>query len=271
MTYAISTEPLVDIGVNLAHDSFDADRDQVIHRALVHGVSQMVITGSTEVSSEKAAELARQSEHSLYSTAGVHPHHAADFNVQTISVLKDLLSYPQVVAVGETGLDYFRHYSTPKEQERSFEAHLELAIELQMPLFLHCREAHQRFIDILKSAVDIMPPAVLHCFTGSQAELKQCLELDLYIGITGWICDERRGTHLLDFIGDIPEDRLMVETDAPYILPRDLHPKPKERRNEPMYLAHVVDRIALATGKSADTVAKQTTEVARHFFRLTAS
>ncbi|HBC57522.1 MAG TPA: hydrolase TatD [Gammaproteobacteria bacterium] len=264
----MSAEPLVDIGANLAHDSFDADREQVIHRAAAHGVAQMVITGSTEDSSEKAARLAQQSEHKLFSTAGIHPHHAVDFSVQSVSVLKDLLTLSHVVAVGETGLDFFRNYSAPSVQQKSFEAHLELAIELQAPLFLHCRDAHQRFIDILKSVVDHLPPAVLHCFTGSRSELHECLELDLHIGVTGWICDERRGTHLLEIVGEIPKDRLMVETDAPYILPRHLDPKPKDRRNEPMYLAHIVNRIAQASGQPASLVAQQTTTVARRFFNL---
>lgn len=259
---------LIDIGVNLAHDSFDHDRAEVVDRAREAGVTGMVITGSCRASSHRALELAREYSDSFAATAGVHPHHASDFSDADAGWIRALAAESRVKAVGECGLDFFRNFSPPDDQERAFHAQLELAGELQMPVFLHQRDAHERFCAILREHLSHIPRGVAHCFTGDRRELEDYLGLGLSIGITGWICDERRGAHLKSLIPDIPPDRLMLETDAPYLLPRDLKPKPRSRRNEPRYLAHVLEVVAAAAGRDPATVARQTSANARQFFDL---
>ncbi len=259
---------LVDIGVNLMHKSFQADREQVLNRATAAGVTRLIITASSERSSHEAAAFARQHPGTLYATAGVHPHDARHCTPETIPALRALAAQSEVVAIGECGLDYNRDFSPRPVQDRWFEAQVQLACELHMPLFLHERDAHQRLVSILSNYTSSLGKAVVHCFTGSAAELDTYLSMDLYIGITGWICDERRGTHLRELVRRIPLDRLMLETDAPFLTPRDMRPRPKDGRNEPAFLVHVLRAIATAVGKSPEEVAAATTETARTFFGI---
>ncbi len=259
---------LVDIGANLAHDSFDDDRDAVIQAARDAGVGAIVVTGSSVSSSGQALALARQWPGFLFSTAGVHPHHARDLDCDTIAQLREMAAAPEVVAVGECGLDYFRDFSPRDDQARALEQQLELATELQLPVFLHEREAHADFLALVSGFMARLPGAVAHCFTGSGAELERNLALGLYIGITGWICDERRGAHLKELVRGIPLDRLMIETDAPYLLPRDLEPRPASRRNEPRYLPHILNTIAASLGADPGEVARATAENSARFFGL---
>lgn len=263
---------LIDVGANLTHDSFDRDRDAVIQRARANGVSVMVVTGASETGSVEALELARTRPGVLYATAGVHPHHAKDVSAETLTVLRDCARAPETLAVGETGLDFFRDFSPRDVQERVFEEQLDLGAQLGLPVFMHLRDAHQRFLAIIKQHRDRLTRAVVHCFTGTAEELHDFLDLDLHIGITGWICDERRGHHLREFVGAIPDNRLMIESDAPYLLPRDLpedfDPQPAGRRNEPATLPHVLAAIADASGIPAARVAETTTATARAFFAI---
>jgi TatD DNase family protein len=257
---------LVDIGLNLAHDSFDHDRDRVVEAALAAGVRHMVVTGSTLESTRSAIELVRASPDRFRATAGIHPHHAREFHAGDLPALKALMLAPEVAAAGECGLDYFRNFSPHADQERVFRAQLELAAELGRPVFLHQRDAHDAFVAILREYRTRLPGGVAHCFTGDERELRDYLALDLSIGITGWICDERRGRHLRDLVRLIPADRLMLETDAPYLLPRDLQPKPQSRRNEPKYLPHVLAAVAECRGEPAEVLAEATTRNALRFF-----
>ena len=258
----------VDIGVNLAHDSFDADRDAVMHRAAQAGVVQMMVTGASEDGSRKAIELARQHPGVLFATAGVHPHHAADLTIEALPTLAEMARAPEVVAVGECGLDYFRDFSPRDLQRRAFAWQLELAAATGKPVFLHQRDAHEDFVAILREHRAAIAGGVAHCFTAGEAERDAYLELGLAIGITGWICDERRGLHLREVVRKIPADRLMLETDAPYLLPRDLKPAPKSRRNEPHHLPHVARAVASARHESLESLARSTTENTRRMFRL---
>ncbi len=260
--------PLVDIGANLTHDSFDPDRNAVIERGLAAGVGRMVVTGSSVVESGKAVALADSMPGVLFATVGIHPHHASEFAVDSAAELEALLTRNSAVAVGECGLDYFRNFSSPADQQAAFEAQLELAARLGKPVFLHQRDAHAEFMAMLRPWREQLSRGVAHCFTGGRSELHDCLDLDLHIGITGWICDERRGQHLREVVRDIPADRLLIETDAPYLLPRDLTPKPKSRRNEPAYLPHILTVIAACTEQSASQLAEQTTRNAVRFFDL---
>lgn len=259
---------LVDIGVNLAHDSFDADRDAVLSRAAEAGVGLMIVTGSSRQSSHDALELVEKVGHGLFSTAGVHPHHARDWTPEDADWVRELAARPRVVAIGECGLDFFRNFSSHEDQEAAFRTQLELAVETGLPVFLHQRDAHDAFRSVLRDYLSRLSGGVAHCFTGGSRDLEDCLDMGLYIGITGWICDERRGHHLRDLIPAIPRDRLLLESDAPYLLPRDLDPKPSSRRNEPMHVRHVAGTVARCAGKSLRQIAVETTDNARRLFGL---
>ena len=264
---------LVDIGANLTHASFQHDLPAVLARARHAGVASIIVTGTSIEGSRAAQALAGQhragEKHArLYSTAGVHPHSAAGFDVQSSAALKALLEHPEVIAIGECGLDFNRAYTPHPEQEKCFVAQLELACELGKPLFLHSRDAHPRFADILRGHRDRLRGAVAHCFTGEADELRAYLDLDLHIGITGWICDERRGRHLHALVREVPADRLMIETDAPYLTPRSMRPQPKARRNEPAFLPHVLATVAEARGEPIEDIARTTSTNARRLFHL---
>jgi len=261
-------ELLTDIGLNLTHDSFDIDRDEVIARAELAGVSRFIITGTTVTHSAHALELAQNQPGKFFSTAGIHPHYAKNFDQHSSEALRTLLQNPEVVAVGECGLDFFRDFSPRDVQESVFAAHLDLAIELDLPVFLHQREALERFIKILGPVRDQLVGGVAHCFTGDLEDLKSLLDLDLYIGITGWICDERRGAELLAAVPEVPLDRLLIETDAPYLLPRDLREKPRSRRNEPSHLPHILQRIARTRDEPVEQIAKATRENTERLFKI---
>ncbi len=229
----------------------------------------MVITGSSLASTQWAVDFSRVHPDRFRATAGMHPHHATDLDEPTLSALAELAVQPQVVAVGECGLDYFRDFSPRDAQRTAFQRQLELAARVGKPVFLHQRDAHEDFVAILRDFRARLAGGVAHCFTAGLAEAHAYLDLGLYIGITGWICDERRGHHLREVVREIPADRLLIETDAPYLLPRDLEPKPVSRRNEPMYLPHVLETIAQARGESAMQLAATTTANAVRLFNWT--
>src|SRR5882757_403869 len=259
---------LIDIGINLGHDSFNADRDAVIARAVAAGVVQMMVTGSSGSSTRQAIEMARTHPDRLFATAGVHPHYARELTDEVLADLGQLATLPQVVAVGECGLDYFRDLAPRAVQQKAFHRQLELAARVRKPVFLHQRDAHADFVAILREHRASLVGGVAHCFTGSREELQACLEMDLAIGITGWICDERRGAHLLPLMREIAAERLLLETDGPYLLPRDLPNKPPLRRNEPAYLPHIAATVARARGESLEQLAASSTAAARMLFGL---
>lgn len=263
----------IDIGINLTHDSYDADRDAVLERAVAAGVTRMLVTGASVDSTRAAIDLSRQRPGLLRATAGCHPHHAAQFDAAAEAALRELAAAPEVAAVGECGLDYHRDFSPRDRQRSAFERQLALALELRKPLFLHQRDAHPDFVALLRAALPDLPRerdgslrAVAHCFTGGREELLEYLELGLCIGITGWICDERRGLHLRELVRLVPAGRLMIETDGPYLLPRDLSPRPASRRNEPAFLPHVAQAVANARGEPLAELARHTTATAERLF-----
>jgi TatD DNase family protein len=258
---------LIDIGANLTHESFLSDLEQVLERASAREVSAIIVTGASAAGNASALELARRYPH-LHCTAGVHPHEASHYTETYGAELRRLGGERAVVAMGECGLDFYRDLSPRPVQEYCFAAQLEIACETGKPVFLHERDAHDRFVAILEPWLKRLPKVVVHCFTGTRSQLEAYLELGCYIGVTGWICDERRGRELRDFIGLVPANRLMVESDAPYLLPRTIKPAPKSRRNEPAYLPHVVETLAAAVGKSYEQVAAETTATAKEFFNI---
>ena len=235
---------MIDIGVNLTNTRFDKDRDELILRAKSTGINAMLVTGTNIKESQKALQLASQHPNYLYATAGVHPHDADHVSEHYLQEIRTLTENNAVKAIGECGLDFNRNFSAPKQQEKVFAEQVALAAELQLPLFLHQRDAFSTWFQLLFPYLTSVPAMVSHCFTGSGDELEQCLSAGMYIGITGWVCDERRGKSLQALIPSIPLNRLMIETDAPYLTPRTIRPKPKSSRNEPSYLPYVVKKLA---------------------------
>ncbi len=263
---------LVDIGVNLTGKSFKKDLPEVIERALIAGVAKIGVTGTNLQHSDEAITLCEKYPQVLFSTAGIHPHHASEWTDKTAQEIHSMAKMSCVKAIGECGLDYNRNLSSPKDQRRAFEAQLELAADLKLPVFLHQRDAHDDFIKLIKIWRSRLTGGVAHCFTGTTDEALAYLELDLHIGITGWLCDERRGSSLQQAVKKIPLDKLMIETDAPYLMPRDLPENLsktlQDRRNEPLVLPHVCDALARFKNEDPDKVATQTTQVANAFFKL---
>ena len=257
---------LVDIGANLSHESFSDDLDRVVTAALAAGVSHIIITGTDQKSNEAGLSLSQARPEIFSFTAGFHPHVAESLDEIALLSVRALANEDKCVAVGETGLDFNRNLSDPETQLKVFEEHLKLAAELGKPLFLHQRDAHPEFINLLRRYRDQIVGGVVHCFTDNQQALEDYLALDMYIGITGWVCDERRGTDLQSLVGLIPSDRLLIETDSPYLLPRTILPKPKTRRNEPKYLIEVLYTLSRCCGRPAEQLSLQTSENAKRLF-----
>ncbi|MEM1448300.1 MAG: TatD family hydrolase [Planctomycetota bacterium] len=259
---------LVDIGVNLVSRQFESDRPAVVERAREHGVERMVLTGTTLEVSRAAAALAA-ADAGAWSTAGVHPHHASEWDDATGEAIEALCARDEVVAVGECGLDFNRNYSPREDQLRAFEAQLEIASRVGLPVFVHQRDAHAELLAMLRSAwPDLARGAVVHCFTEGPDEAADYLELGCALGVTGWVCDERRGGALRDAVPAIPAERLMLETDAPYLLPRTIEPKPETRRNEPMHLPWVLREVAKLRGEEPAAVATSAWTTTNSFFGL---
>jgi len=259
---------IIDIGINLMHRSFNEDREQVMNEAMEAGVSPLIITGTSERASIQAAKYASRYPGKLYSTAGVHPHDVKSWTPETLKTLEQLAKKECVVAIGECGLDYNRDFSPRDMQRKYFEAQIELACKTGLPLFLHERDAFEDFYTILEKYKEDIKGMVVHCFTGKKHELQKYIELGCYIGITGWICDERRGRHLIDLVKMIPADKLMIETDAPFLLPRNLEDKPHDGRNEPRFLVHILDELAYHLNENMNDLAHQTYKNTKRFFQL---
>ena len=241
---------LIDIGLNLMHKSFNKDREDILANANAVGVSQFIVTGSSVESSRAAIKYINESDLTgLYSTAGVHPHDAKTCD-------------------GECGLDYNRNYSPPDVQREWFEKQVALALELDMPLFLHEREAHEDLVEILSKYPEMCSKAVVHCFTGTKEEAQDYIDLGCHIGVTGWICDERRGQSLQEAVSVIPPERLMIETDAPFLIPRDFEKKPKSNKNKPEYLPHILEVIASYKECSSEELAIDVSKTTRKFFNI---
>lgn len=234
----------VDIGINLTDKRLDIR--SVLPRALDANVTQLIITGTSIASSQHASYMAAQHPQHLFSTAGLHPHHAKDFTAQTLVELSAISKSEQVVAIGECGLDFNRNFSTPKEQIFAFEQQLDLACELGLPVFLHERDAFETQIALLRKYRDRLKGGVVHCFTGNNEQMHHYLDLDLYVGITGWVCDLKRGQALREAVKSLPLSRILLETDAPYLRPKGLanNRKVDNGNNQPSYLPFIASVVA---------------------------
>lgn len=260
--------PWFDAGVNLTHSSYQDQMEAVLDRALAAGVEKQAVIGTCVATSQQAVALAERFPEHLVATVGVHPHDAAGVAPDYIAVLRALAQHPLVKAIGECGLDFNRNYSPPDQQRRVFRDQLALAAELNMPLYLHERDAHLEQCALLTEFKNEIPKYFTHCFTGGREALENYTQLGCYIGITGWICDERRGQDLREAVTEIPKHKLLFETDAPFLLPRSLRPKPKSRTNEPSYLPHIAEVVATLTGQSVTELEQQSWRNSLEFFAM---
>lgn len=259
---------MIDIGINLIDEQFRGQESEVLQRAKDAGVQKMILTGSSIKSSEAARRMAKSHPGLLYATAGVHPHDAKSYTEATTKELEILLQHPEVIAIGECGLDFDRNFSQPEDQYFAFQEQLKLAKKIDLPLFLHERAAHKEFLSVMKEHEQLIERSVVHCFTADKTQLKAYLEAGFYIGVTGWVCDPKRGIDLREALQYMPLDRLMIETDSPYLLPKNLKPKPKSRTNEPMYLPVIGREIAALMQVEEQVFFETVQKNTENFFRI---
>jgi TatD DNase family protein len=257
---------LFDIACNFSSDRFESDLNEVIKRAKNNNVTKFLLVSASLKDAEKVNKIYQDNKDSCFLTIGAHPHHANEFNSSSPSEMKRLIEVYKPHSVGETGLDFFRNISSYEEQVFAFEEQIQIAIETNLPLFLHQRDAHDDFLKIISKYKNDILKAVVHCFTGTQEELDDYLELGFHIGLTGWICDERRNVDLRKSLKNIPLDKLMIETDCPYLIPRNLNNKPKNNRNEPAYLPHIANEIASLVNLDNDELMDITYKNSINFF-----
>ncbi|EDO40667.1 predicted protein [Nematostella vectensis] len=269
---------LVDIAVNLSNRIFSLDLDFVVDRATNAGIKKMILTGNTIRMCHNAVTLARDHPGVIFGGVGIHPHFVEkEWNDDTYEVMRGMISLPEVIAVGEVGLDFYRNYSKKEVQIEAFEKQVELACEFQKPLLAHERSSHIKFVEVLSNFSGRLPPIVIHCFTGTKAEMIAYIAMGFYIGITGYICKDTAGKNLREAIIDCPLDRILLESDAPYMIPnasglepfhKSLVQKCKTGRNEPCTLPVVASTVAKCLGVEVEEVAKATTENAHRVFNL---
>ena len=257
---------IADIACNFTSDRFDNDLDEIIDRAIVNNITKFGLICSQLSDLDKLLEIYHRYSKNMFFTIGVHPHHANEINKEYLYKLKEVINKNNPHAIGETGLDFYRNLSTYEEQIFAFEEQIKIAIDTNKPLFLHQRDSHDDFIKILRKYSSDINKSVVHCFTGTQQQLDDYLELDCYIGVTGWICDKKRNVELRKTVRNIPLSRLMIETDCPYLIPKNLPEKPKNNRNEPINLNHIVSEIAMLMGIDEETLRKDTFKNTINFF-----
>jgi len=258
---------IADIACNFTSDRFDNDLDEVINRAIVNNITKFGLICSRLSDIDKLLEIYNRYSKDMFFTIGVHPHHANEINEEYLNKLKEVINNNNPHAIGETGLDFFRNLSTYEEQIFAFEEQIKIAIDTNKPLFLHQRDSHDDFIKILRKYSSDINKSVVHCFTGTKEQLNDYLELDCYIGVTGWICDAKRNVELRKTIKNIPLERLMIETDCPYLIPKNLEEKPKNNRNEPTYLNHIANEVATLMKKDINDIREKTYKTSLSFFQ----
>ena len=258
---------IADIACNFTSERFDKDLNEVINRAIKNKITKFGLICSRLNDLDKLLKIYEQYLNNMFFTIGVHPHHANEINDDYLKKLKQAVNKNNPHAVGETGLDFFRNLSTYEEQIFAFEEQIKIAIDANKPLFLHQRDSHDDFIKILRKYSSDINKSVVHCFTGTQEQLNDYLELGCYIGVTGWICDEKRNVELRKTIKNIPIEKLMIETDCPYLIPKDLLNKPKNNRNEPVNLNHIASSIAELMDVNEESLKQITFETSLNFFK----
>lgn len=259
---------MIDIGVNFINKQFKGKQEPVIKNAKEVGVTHIIATGTSMSNSIQSIEFAKKSGGYVTTTVGVHPHNAKELKSNEYNKLKEMCLEEVVVAVGECGLDYDRNFSSKEDQIRAFKMQLDIAREIQKPLFLHEREAVEDFVKIMSEYSDLIPKSVVHCFTGDKETLQRYLDLGFMIGITGWICDDVRGGKLQEAIKTCPLDRLMIETDSPFLKPKNILPKTNSRTNEPKNLPYVARKIAELKNIEVNEVIQATKSNTECFFKI---
>jgi TatD DNase family protein len=253
---------LFDTHAHLHFPEFAGDLDAVLARARAAGVRRMVTIGTDVVTSRAAAALAA-SEPDVWAAVGIHPHEAADADEAALTEIERLASAPRVVAIGETGLDFFRDRSPREAQTRAFAAQVALARRLGKPVLVHCRDAHAETLALLAADGPLERGGIMHCFSGDVALARRCIELGLLVSLAGPVTYPKPGA-LPDVARAIPADRLVVETDCPFLPPQPYRGK----RNEPAYLAITAARVAELRGEPLADLAGRMSENARALFRL---
>ena len=258
---------LIDTHAHLDFDKFDADRSVVLERARSEGVAAILNVGVDVPSSRRAVALAEQYD-GIYAAVGMHPHDAKKLDGAALAELRDLARHPKVVAVGEIGLDFYRDLSPREVQRRAFQSQLAWAVKLGKPVIIHDRDAHQEVLEVLTgwaaglgSSALVGRPGVLHTFSGDLAMAEKAMELGFYLSISGPVTYQNAG-RLSGIVQALPLDRLLVETDCPFLAP---HPY-RGQRNEPAYVRLVAGRIADLKGISLAELAEATTANAQRLF-----
>ena len=252
---------MFDIGANLTSSHFSDDLDSVLDESFEAGVKKICITSSNLQDVRNAKKITERNKN-LYYSVGFHPHNAKDFKIEFLKDMSIYLDDPKAICLGEMGLDFNRNFSSKDEQILCFESQLSLANSINKPLFLHQRDAHEEFLSILDN-YKFNQKLIVHCFTGNLSELEDYLKRDFYIGITGWVCDLKRGLDLRECIKHIPQDKLLIETDSPYLSPRK-----KIRRNEPKFLIDVAEEVARLRKQTKESIVKSSYENSLNFFNL---
>lgn len=252
-----------DAGVNLFSPQFAGQEAAIVVEAQAAGIERLLLISSELAESQRNLRFCQQYAN-CYTTAGVHPHQAAQVSSNWLPSLQQLALQPGVVAIGECGLDFNRDFSPRQQQQQVFAEQLQLAKQLDKAVYLHERDAFATQLAMLNEQQ--ISYGIAHCFTGDRSQLQAYLDLGLYIGITGWLCDERRGQALQQAIHYIPADRLILETDAPYLVPRTVRPRPK--RNTPALLPAIAAEVARLTGRELTDIAAQTYANSCRLFQL---
>ena len=252
---------MFDIGANLTSSHFSDDLDSVLDESFEAGVKKICITSSNLQDVRNAKKITERNKN-LYFSVGFHPHNAKDFKIEFLKEMSIYLDDPRAICLGEMGLDFNRNFSSREEQILCFESQLSLANSISKPLFLHQRDAHGEFLSVLDNH-KFNQKLIVHCFTGNLSELEDYLKRDFYIGITGWVCDLKRGLDLRECINHIPQDKLLIETDSPYLSPRK-----KIRRNEPKFLIDVAEEVARLRKQTKESIVKSSYENSLNFFNL---
>ena len=256
---------LVDTHAHLNMSEFDADREEVINRARAAGVGEIIVIGIDVPSSQQAIDIAEQN-HGIMATVGIHPHEASLPTRADITRLARLAEHPAVVGIGEIGLDFYRDYSPRDRQLEVLDWQLDLAAELGLPVVIHCRETHEDMLCILRTWIarhaKRQPSGVIHCFMGDGKTARQYLEMGFYLSLGAYI-GYPANTDLHEVIRNVPANRLMVETDCPFLAPQQY----RGQRNEPAYVRHAAEELAKIRGVPFETIARETTQNARRLFR----
>ena len=256
----------VDSHCHVAEPEFDADRDQVLARAAAQDVHTLICIGATGPAADNVRAVAlvtRTAVPRIFATVGVHPHHASTTDDAALALLRDLAGRPGVVAIGETGLDYYYDNSPRRAQRESFARHVALAHALKLPLVVHVRDAHAEAAELLHSEQAADVGGVIHCFTGNRADARRYLDLGFYVSASG-IATFKKADDLRDALRTVPLERLMIETDAPYLAPVPHRGK----RNEPAFVGAVATALAQLRGDDLAALAAATTQNAQQLFRL---